>query len=54
MDSNAAVTILTILAAMARCVNENMAKVKLSPIDAALTGNLAATTTALSAPSTKV
>lgn len=32
MNGNGLETILAILAAMARCLNENMAKVKLTPI----------------------
>lgn len=54
MNNHAPETILAILAAMARCLNENMAKVKLTPIDAALTGSLAATSATLSAPSAKL
>jgi len=32
MENHAPVTILAILAAMARCLNENMANVKLAPM----------------------
>ncbi len=32
MNGNAAVTVLAVLAAMARCLGENMAKVKLTAI----------------------
>ena len=50
MNKNSPVAIIALLAEMARCLNENMAKVKLTPIDPALSGSLAATTAAMSAP----
>jgi len=39
MNNNSPVTILALLAAMARCLNQNMAKVTLTPIDPAFSGS---------------
>lgn len=42
MNPSRPVTIMALLAAMARCLNQNIAKVKIAPIDPAFTGSLAA------------
>lgn len=42
MDNNAPVTILAILAAMARCLSENMVKVQLTPIPVSVNPRVAA------------
>ncbi len=39
MDSSNCVSIMAILAEMARCLNENISKVKLTPIDPSLTAD---------------
>ena len=39
MDSANCVSIMTILAQMARCLNENISKVHLTPIDPSLTAD---------------
>ena len=40
MNNNTPLTILALLAEMARCLNQNMAKVTLTPIDPAFTTGL--------------
>jgi hypothetical protein len=40
MNSNSPEKILALLAEMARCLNQNMAKVKLTPIDPAFSASL--------------
>jgi hypothetical protein len=40
MNCNSPVTILALLAEMARCLNQNMAKVTLTPIDPAFIAGL--------------
>ena len=52
MNSNSPEKILALLAEMARCLNKNMAKVKLSPIDPAFRG-LTALSVAPSTPSSQ-
>lgn len=44
MNTNNPEKILALLAEMARCLNQNMAKVKLAPIDPAFTATLSAAT----------
>lgn len=39
MDNNGPVTILALLTEMARCLNQNISKVKLTPIDPAFSTN---------------
>jgi len=39
MNNNSPVTILALLAEMARCLNQNMAKVTLTPIDPAFSAS---------------
>jgi len=54
MNNNSPVTIIALLAEMARCLNQNMAKVKLTPIDPALSGSLNIASTATSTPAANV
>ena len=42
MNANSPEKILALLGEMARCLNQNMAKVKLTPIDPAFSVNLTA------------
>ena len=53
MKSANFVSIMAILAAMTRCVNENIAKVRLTPIDNAFTATDAGKTGALSTQPSK-
>jgi hypothetical protein len=48
MNNNSPVTILALLAEMARCLNQNMAKVILTPIDPTFTAGLNSATNAKS------
>jgi len=54
MNTNSPVKILALLAEMARCLNQNMAKVKLTPIDPAFSATLSSATAALSTPPANV
>ena len=54
MYRNSPVTILALLAEMARCLNQNMAKVTLTPIDTAFTASLNSATDAISIRSSNV
>ena len=53
MNSNSPEKILALLAEMARCLNQNMAKVKLSPIDPAFRVSLTALSVTPSTPSSQ-
>jgi len=50
MNNNSPLTIIALLAEMARCLNQNLGKVKLTPIDPALSGSLTNASTAISTP----
>ena len=54
MNNNGPAKILALLAEMARCLNQNMAKVKLTPIDPAFSASLSSATAALSTPPANV
>ena len=54
MISNSPVTILALLAEMARCLNQNMAKVTLTPIDPAFSTSLNSATDATPTQSSNV
>ena len=51
---NSPLAILAVLAEMARCLNQNLAKVKLTPLDPALSGGLSPAQSAPTAPVTKL
>jgi hypothetical protein len=54
MNNNRPEKILALLAEMARCLNENMAKVKLTPIDPAFSASIAVATAATPTQPTNV
>jgi len=54
MNNDSPAKILALLAEMARCLNQNMAKVKLTPIDPAFSASLRSATAALSPPPANV
>jgi len=54
MDNSSPATIIALLAEMARCLNQNMAKVKLTPIDPALSGSLTNASAVISTPAANV
>ncbi len=53
MNTNSPAAILALLAEMARCLNENMAKVKLTPIDPSFCASVTAATAFTASPSDK-
>ena len=53
MNTNSPEKILALLAEMARCLNQNMAKVKLTPIDASFSLGLSALSVTPSRQSTQ-
>lgn len=54
MCRNSPVMILALLAEMARCLNQNLAKVTLTPIDTAFTAGVNSATDAISIQSPNV
>lgn len=54
MNNQSPVAIIALLAEMARCLNQNLAKVKLAPIDPALSGGLASVSATMSKPAANV